>query len=759
VGLTNGWPELTTDYSNKLSRTEEELKRFKKELEKKSQENNEMKRCLSSYKEKYEELKNKELMNKKCLNSTTNKYENESTVIQNLHGEVRECKKTIKNLCNQITNTHKALNIYCQQLGETKMDEQYIMNLKQEEAKLVVLINEAKHKSDNGIKDPLKLELKILENQVKYHGKDYKEMVKEIETLERANRDLERKNREANNKLRQFNSYNVSPTNNQPTIKRQDPYNIQYTDFDIKRNKEHIDKGKIKGITAYNKGFYQPATKDRERLLEPVNNDNKASINLTIQEQQKEISGLKSDLQGERTTNQELRNEIRDLKEKQSKDIKRLTLRYPRQDNLAKSRINKTIKKFNSLFPKIHKLATIIKARKEDNEKVRKVILDLYEKCLRRIDDTKVKLNNEVKALEQKVNEINKLITNQRNNLKSNNLECLKNSLKKILNTTSSDDNVEKIINKVNDAIKKLTAENENLDAKCKNLLNKKIALEEEIKQLNVIILKNEDLIKKDSSKIKEKDTKYEKLLTEFNDLKRKLEAQEEVEAANKERIELNENLKKLNKDLEDRNKSFIEEKNNLVRKYEETKNALQDEMVKLRRENINLKNELSNSKTQTKQLDDLVNESKRKDNKLKEYEDENKKLKEEISELKRKYEKDKEEKEFGAKNELVQGRLEKPTAPQTGANSILCPDVLWETSEQLKKEINELRNTLKESEEKIKEQEEEKKKLKSEYNKLATESARKSSTITKLQLDTESLEAQIKEYERIIEEHEKAQG
>jgi len=785
--LTNEWPDFITDYSNKFSQTKEELKRFEKELKEKSQENDTMKSHLSFYKKECERLKNEKLMNEKLmneklmnekyLNSIINKYENKSTMIQSLQEEVKECKETINNLCNQIFDTHEALNIYCQQLGKAKIDEQYIQNLKREEERLIKLINKAKHKFDSGIKGPLKLELpqshipthyevKILENQVKQYSENYNEAMRKIRTLEGINRDLENKYKETDNRLRQFNDYNMRPTNYQPTTQKKDIYIVQYAPFD-----------KSKDTIGYNKKFYDPHYSRVERPLEPVNNDDlfKKYNDMTIklQEKEKEISRLGSDLQGERTTNEELRNEVGDLKEEQ----RRLALRYPKPHYPTKNKIDQVIEKFNSPLPKIRELATIIKARKEENKGARKVILDLHKKYLSSIDDTKMKLNNKVK-------EIRKQLINEKN--KSNDVAYVKNWLEEILNISLLDNNIKEPLNKVRKYIEDLKDRNERLDTDGKNILNEKIALEEEIKQLNDTILEHEKQIENNTLKIKEKDTKYNKLLKEFNDLKRKPEVSDKVE-----------DLKRQNEDLKDENKSLIEQNDELVSKYKEIESTLQDEIAKLESENTNLRDELDKLKDTKKpnpltESSDPVDEYKRENAKLK---DENKelaqrlyrldigerygilektntqlrerierenKLKKEMSELKEKYEglkkiKDEEQKEFAAENRYIQDRLERFIPSQPKGESTPGFDLSLIASEELKSEANELRKALEESEENIKKQKEEMNELKNKYDKLATESAKKSSTITKLQLDMESLESQIREYEQTIAEYENA--
>jgi len=561
--------------------------------------------------------------------------------------------------------------------------------------------------------------------------------VRRIRTLEEINKGLENKNKEIKNKLAQSNDRNMEVTKKikQLTIVRQNVYNIQPDHF----------KNKIKGSTAGSEILNWSPSK------------------------------LEDDLKVEKMITQQLHNELIDLRKKLSKpqaqyksqDIKNLILHYPEQYNLTKDKIDQNIKKFDDFFTKIHRLVDIIKGR---NKQARKVISNLYEKYLKGVDYTKAKLNNEAKALEQKVNEVKEQISNQRNKPKSNHLVYVKNSLEKILNITPSGDNIEEFINEVNEAIKKLTAENANLAAECKNLRNGKIALEEKVKELNMTILENRDLIKESSSKIKEKIMEYEKLLTksfeEFNNLKQKVE-----------------NLRELNKDLEDKNNSLIEKINNLKKEHEEIKNTLQGEIAKLRRENINLKNELGKSEEKIKQLNDLVSEYKLENIKLK---DENKeleqkfyrldigqrynvlegtktelnerrrreeKLKEEMNKLKKNYEglkkiKDEEQKELAAENRFLQGKLEK-----------LRPISAGGPSEELEKEIIELKNALKESEEKIKKQEEEKNELKIKCENLAAESGRKSSRITMLQMDIESLESQVREHEQTIAEYENRQA
>jgi len=173
--LMNEWPDFIRQYLNKLSQTEEEVKRLEKKLEKESQKNDTMKSDLSSYKEEYEKLKKEKLTNERNMESTIKKYEEESTRTQSIYEKAKECKNTIKDLCNQIFYTQKALSIYCQQLGKIRIDEQCIKNLRDEEVKLIDLINIAKLKFDGGIRIPSKLELppsdipthyevKILEN-------------------------------------------------------------------------------------------------------------------------------------------------------------------------------------------------------------------------------------------------------------------------------------------------------------------------------------------------------------------------------------------------------------------------------------------------------------------------------------------------------------------------------------------------------------------------------------------------------------------
>jgi len=622
VELTNAWSELITHYSNKLFQTEEELERFKKELEEISQKNNAMKSYLFSYKEKYEELENQKLMSEENMKSIINKYKKESTRTQSVDKKAKECKDSIKDLCNQISDTHKALNVYYQQLEQTKIDEQCIQNFKREETKLIELINRAKRKFDNGITAPLKLKLphshiptydgvRTLENRIKYYNEYCKEAKKKIRSLEESHKNLENKYKELSNKSRQDNYRNmraVTPQlkkKSQAAMPKQNVYKAHFNYFSFEGNQEAI----IKDTTAGNRKLYQSPSK-------------------ALKIRSKSVS------QTERRRTQESRIEIRDLKEKQSQGIRRIGSHYPKQDDPTRNKIDQAIWKPNNLSPKTYKPTAIIK--EEDNKKAREVrkgrevISYLYEECLTRICNTNVRLNGKIKALKQKVNTMNEVISNQRNKPKSNNLENVINSLKKILNIAPYGNNIEKSINKVKEAIKKLIAEKESLETKYNNLLNEKTALEEEIKQLNLIILKNEDLIKKNSSKIKKKDIKYGKLLTEFNNLKRKLEAQDtNKNLREKQKVEeeaLTESLKKLNKDLEG--------KNNLMNEYEETKNSFQDEIAKLRRENINLKNELGNSKTQIKQLNDLVNEYKLENTKLKGYEDENKKLKEELDRL-----------------------------------------------------------------------------------------------------------------------------
>jgi len=157
--LMNEWPDFIRQYLNKLSQTEEELKRLEKELEKGSQKNDTMKSDLSSYKEEYEKLKNEKLTNERNMESTIKKYKKESTRTQSIYEKAKECKNTIKDLCNQIFDTQKALTIYCQQLGKTRIDEQCIQNLRREEVKLIDLINTIKLKFDDKIRTPSKLEL------------------------------------------------------------------------------------------------------------------------------------------------------------------------------------------------------------------------------------------------------------------------------------------------------------------------------------------------------------------------------------------------------------------------------------------------------------------------------------------------------------------------------------------------------------------------------------------------------------------------
>ena len=157
--LMNEWPDFMRQYLNKLSQTEEEVKRLEKKLEKKSQKNDTMKSDLSSYKEENEKLKKEKLTNERNMESTIKKYEEESTRTQSVYEKAKECKNTIKDLCNQIFDTQKALSIYCQQLGKARIDEQCIQKLRDEEVKLIDLINTAKLKFDGRIRIPSKLEL------------------------------------------------------------------------------------------------------------------------------------------------------------------------------------------------------------------------------------------------------------------------------------------------------------------------------------------------------------------------------------------------------------------------------------------------------------------------------------------------------------------------------------------------------------------------------------------------------------------------